>query len=538
MKIVNVLTLLLLVSSSSAATLNFSTFIGTNLNDFIDDLDVDSNGNSIILGSAYYLYIVQNQFPTTSGALLEIPPLGNYTNSYWDIVVASFTNDGSALNFSTYYGGGSGTDQGIKLKIDNNGNYYILGKGVIPTTNNAFSPNLIGSADFFISVLSGDGSSIIYSTYFGGSQGDEAYSLELGSNGDVYVTGKTNSVNFPTNTGAFSQNFAGGQDVFISSLNNDLSSLVFSTYLGTSNEDIGQDLDVGINGEVVVTGTTNSINFPTTPNAFYPNSIGGIGSFTTSFSNNGSNIDFSTYMGGNTVNFYNDDVIVSGSGLGQAYPLSSGVFDTVTGYGALFSYTSDGSALNYATYLGTDSKCLDLDNSGNMYIIGYPYQNFITTSNAFDTTYIGLSISKISSDGSNLLYGSFIGGTASESVGNIIYRNGSIYCGGSTNGSTFPTTQGSYDQNFNGGWDIFVFRMDFPKELDDVEISYSNSDVVLNWSEIPTATNYKIYRNTLPDFNSATNIGNLAPSGNQPVYTDSGALQSNSKYYYFVTWED
>ncbi|KAA3606987.1 MAG: hypothetical protein DWQ06_00260 [Calditrichaeota bacterium] len=537
MKIVNFLTPFLFVSTSFAATLNFSTFIGSFMNDYAGDVAIDNNGNIIIVGETFNANGAS--YPTTSGSYLSNPPIGS--NNSFIILITSFTSDGSSLNFSTFFGGSTYSDSGDNIELDSNGNIFIQGEGGITTTNNAYATSPIGSKDIYISKFSSDGSSLLNSTYYGGSKADVGYSMEIDSNDNIYLTGKTNALNFPTNTGAYSQNLAGGQDVFVSSLSNDLSSFVFSTYLGSSDDDIGFYLDVHSTGKVVVTGETKSSNFPTTTNAFSTNNTGGVESFTASISNNGSTLDFSTYLGGKGVKFFNDEMVLIGYSVGQNYPISSGAFDSVTNYGYLFSYANDGSSLNYSTYLGgTGGVSLDIDDSGNSYIFGKTSTSttFSTTSDAFDQNWKSLTISKISSDGSNLIYGSFIGSTVSNNAKNLVYKNGNIYCIGNTQGSTFPTTQGAYSQNFNGNDDIFVFRMDFPKELDDVEISYSNSDVVLNWSEIPTATNYKIYRNTLPDFNSATNIGNLAPSGNQPSFTDVGILQSNLNYYYFVTWEN
>lgn len=538
MKIVRILAPLFLVSTSFATTLNFSTFIGSFMNDYGNDLAVDNNGNIIIVGDTFNANGAL--FPTTSGSYFDNPPIGS--NNSFLIVITSFTSDGSALNFSTFFGGSTYGDSGDNLEIDSNGNIFIQGSGGVPTTSNAYAPSFIGSKDIYISKFSNDGSSLLSSTYYGGSQGDVGYSMKIGSNDNIYLTGKTNAIDFPTSTGAFSQSLAGGQDVFISSLNNDLSNFIFSTYFGSSADDIGFYLDVHSTGKVVVTGETKSNNFPTTTNAFSTSNTGGIESFTALISNNGQNLDFSTYLGGKGVKFFNDEMVLIGYAVGQNYPISSGAFDSISNYGSLFSYTSDGSSLNYSTYLGgTGGVSLDIDNSGNSYVFGKTSTstNFATTSDAFDQSWKSLTISKISADGSNLVYGSFIGSTANNTAKNVIYKNGDIYCVGSTEGSTFPTTQGSYDQNFNGNKDIFVFRMDFPKELDDVEITHSSSDIVLNWTEIPTATNYKIYRNTVPDFNSAINIGNLTPNGNQPIFTDTGALQqSGTNYYYFVTWED
>lgn len=539
MKLANALFLLLLTNVSFATTLGFSTFIGTSFNDYGEDVVVDDSGNSIIVGSTFYHTVLPDLYPTTSGAYNENPASLPYGFYGFDIVITSFNSDGSALNFSTYFGG-TGDDIGDQVNLDSNGNIFIQGSGGVPTTSNAYAPSFIGSKDIYISKFSNDGSSLLSSTYYGGSQGDVGYSMKIGSNDNIYLTGKTNAIDFPTSTGAFSQSLAGGQDVFISSLNNDLSNFVFSTYLGSVDDDIGFDIDVHSTGKVVVTGETNSNNFPTTANSFSPSNAGGIESFTASFSNNGSNLDFSTYMGGKGVKFFNDEMVLIGYAVGQNYPISSGAFDSFTNYGALFSYTNDGSALNYSTYLGgTKGASLDIDNSGNSYVFGETSTstNFVTTGDAFDQSWKSLTISKISVDGSNLLYGSFIGSTVSNSAESITYSNGDIYCVGRTSGSTFPITQGAYDQNFNGNNDIFVFRMDFPKELDDVEITHSSSDIVLNWTEIPTATNYKIYRNTVPEFASATLIGNQTPSST-PSYTDSGALQSGDKYFYFVTWED
>ena len=160
---------------------------------------------------------------------------------------------------------------GFGIAVDSSGYAYVAGSANssnFPTTGGAFQTSLAGKRNAFVSKLNPRGSSLVYSTYLGGSKGDYAYGIGVDPSGNVYVAGSTPSSNFPTTPGAFQTTFGGGVwDAFVTELNPDGSALVYSTYLGGSSDDYGYGVAVDVTGNAYVAGYT-SFGFPTTPGAF------------------------------------------------------------------------------------------------------------------------------------------------------------------------------------------------------------------------------------------------------------------------------
>jgi hypothetical protein len=195
------------------------------------------------------------------------------------------------LFYSTYLGG-SGNDQGFGIAVDSSGNAYVTGSTGstnFPTTAGAFQTTYGGgSEDAFITKLNPTGSGLVYSTYLGAGGGfgnDEAHGIAVDSADNAYVTGSTNSTNFPTTPGAFQPTVpfkncsaVGCTTVFVTKINPAGSALVYSTYLGGSGEDGGAAIAVDAAGNAYVAGGTQSSNFPTTPGVFQPTPGGVSGS--------------------------------------------------------------------------------------------------------------------------------------------------------------------------------------------------------------------------------------------------------------------
>src|SRR5262249_9410147 len=166
--------------------------------------------------------------------------------------------------YSTYLGG-SGYDQGNSIAVDGAGNAYVTGYTYstnFPTTNPMQGSNA-GSVDTFVTKLNSTGSTRVYSTYLGGSGDDIGNGIAVDGAGNAYVTGYTDSTDFPTTFPMQGSN-AGFVDAFVTKLNNTGSTRLYSTYLGGSGVDQGSGIAVDGTGNAYVTGYTTSANFPTT----------------------------------------------------------------------------------------------------------------------------------------------------------------------------------------------------------------------------------------------------------------------------------
>ena len=229
----------------------FSTFIGGDFDDVGESVSIDDEGRVIIVG-----YTESPDFPTKNA-------LDTTLNGSRDGFVLKLNRDGTRIRFSTYLGGNS-TDSSHDVKLGADGNIYVCGQTSsvdFPTTF-SFDENYNGGDDSFIVRLDSTGQNIIYSTYFGGSDNDFAYSLVPEIHGYVYIAGSTNSSDIPMKS-SFNSSFSGNYDVFVVKLNTSDNSLLYSTYIGGTHHDYGYDIDIDSFGNVFVTGRTASDDFPT-----------------------------------------------------------------------------------------------------------------------------------------------------------------------------------------------------------------------------------------------------------------------------------
>src|SRR5439155_1546373 len=184
---------------------------------------------------------------------------------------------------------------------DGAGNAYVTGltdSADFPTTAGAFATSANGCDDAFVTKLNPLGTSLLYSTYLGGSGADEGLGIAVDGAGNAYVTGQTGSTDFPTTAGAFATSFNGGDDAFVTKLNPLGTGLLYSTYLGGSGADEGLGIAVDGAGNAYVTGETDSTDFPTTAGAFDTSANGGFDAFVTKLNPLGTSLLYSTYLGG------------------------------------------------------------------------------------------------------------------------------------------------------------------------------------------------------------------------------------------------
>ena len=332
---------------------------------------------------------------------------------------------------------------------------------------------------------------LVYSTFLGGSTDDEGRDIAVDAAGNAYVTGSTQQLtfpsDFPTTAGAFDTTHNGNQDAFVTKLNPAGSALVYSTFLGGSNDEFGRGIAVDTSGSAYVTGITGSPNFPTTVGAFDTtlNALGTFDAFVTKLNPTGSALVYSTFLGGVNSESGNGIAVdtsgsayVTGDTGSVGFPTTAGAFDTsYNGGGDTFvtKLNPAGSTLQYSTFLGgfgTDfGTAIALDTFGSAYVTGFTSSiNYPTTIGAFDTTHNGFIgefvmfdafVTKLNLSGSTLDYSTFLGGTGPDfGDGIAVDTSGSAYVTGSAGSSNFPTTVGAFDTTHNGvgSADAFVTK--------------------------------------------------------------------------------
>src|SRR5207247_109742 len=199
------------------------------------------------------------------------------------------------------YLGGSGYERAPGIAVDAAGNAYVTGftdSANFPTTPGAIQTNFAGTTDVFVTKVNPSGSGLAYSTYLGGTAADVGYDIVTDAAGNAYVTGYTNSTNFPTTATAFQTASSGSLDVFAAKVNPGGSGLVYSTYLGGGAAEEGYGIAVDAAGNAYVTGYTNSTNFPTTATAFQTASSGYADVFAAKVNPGGTGLLYSTFLGG------------------------------------------------------------------------------------------------------------------------------------------------------------------------------------------------------------------------------------------------
>ena len=403
------------------------------------------------------------------------------------------------LVYSTYLGGRL-EDNIRAIAVDTAGAAVVTGY-----TNSANFPTMlpydstysIGGWDVFVTKLSPAGTSLEYSTYLGGSGSAQAYGIALDSSGAAYVTGETNSDNFPT-VRAYDSTFNGGfADVFLAKLTRAGNGLDYSTYLGGSLQDEALGIALDAEGNAYLTGQTSSPNFPTV-HPFIATMQGGIfDGFVAKLRMNYRMLyptlvlDFSTYLGGNDYDHANDiavdnsgAVYVVGSTESSDFPVFRATYPAIYGLDDAFvsKLTSDGSRLLYSSYLGGGQRDeilgVALTQDGAIYVAGTTYSSdYPTTQRSFDPTYNGSQDAFVTKlrPGSffgplyNLDYSMYLGASYYDFGSDIAVTSaGNAYVVGQTVNTDFPTLN-AYDATFNGNYDVFVTKL----SVDGASLVYS-----------------------------------------------------------------
>jgi len=381
--------------NATGTGLIYSTYLGGSKQDQGNGIALDAAGNAYLTGFSY-----SSDFPTRN-------PVQATNRGQSDAFVAKLNPTGAALVYSTYLGG-EDDDHANGIAVDAAGNAHLVGNTYstdFPTVNPLQSSNPV-RFDGFVAKLNATGTALVYSTYLGGSNGAYGNAIAVDPAGNAYVTGHTNSTDFPT-VNAFQPISIGGQsEAFVTKLNVTGTALVYSTYLGGNGADFGNGIAIDAAGSAYVTGSTDSKDFPRA-NPLKPFNPGATEAFVTKINATGTALVYSTYLGGDVSHSFGAAIAVDS--VGDAYVTGytkAWDFPTVNALQPQMALISDldfyhvdafitkldpsGTALVYSTFLGghgdDDGLGIAVDTAGNTYVTGITDSTDFPTANALQPT--------------------------------------------------------------------------------------------------------------------------------------------------------
>ena len=455
--------------------LAWSTFLGGDAGgEAVYDVAVAPDGTIVVAGDTDSF-----DFPVTPGAYdttYDAPDPQFPSDSF----VSRLSADGSTLLASTYLGG---TENDLMQGVGTTAENEIM--VVIETFSPEYplTPNaLFTTGDVAVSRFAPDGTAVLFSTRFGGSSLAAPEASAFAPDGTVAIAGYTGSLDYPTTPGAFDTTNQGApvaSDAFVAHIDTVQPALLASSLFGGSISDYGRGVAVDPQGRVVLVGDGNSPDLPVTNNL-------GSAFFVARFDAQLTTLDFLTTLGGHE-SVTPQDVAVDPSGSPTivgftsfgGVPVTPGAFDTTFfGLDDAFVLRLDptGSVVEWATYLGSGqidhARKVAVDAAGITTLIGYSRSDlFPTTPGAFMTSKplgspdVDDFVARFSPDGSALWYSTLLGGTSGESNnessegGMCLAPNGDVLAVGTTFSSDFPVTDGAHDTSLGGGWDGYVTRL-------------------------------------------------------------------------------
>lgn len=444
--------------------LMYSTYLGGISIDAGLGIAVDSTGAAYIAG-----YTISPDFPTVN------PIQGFGGSAYTDAFVAKLSPAGDALVYSTYLGG-SLSDYASDIAVDPTGAVYVSGS-TLSTDYPLVSPIQSvhgGVVDVTITKLNPAGDAIVYSSFLGGSDEDWALGIDIDSTGAAYMTGYALSVDYPV-INAVQPAFGGGLlDSFVTKISPSGTALVYSTYLGGSSGEHGNDIAVDQTGAVYVTGQTWSVDFPLV-SQIQGTLAGGNDVYVTKIDATGSAIAYSTLLGGTGDDAGNAIVVDTAGAAYVAGETNSADFPTLNaaqgaymgaGDGFVTKISPTGAAMEYSTYLGGSgierAFGIGLDSTGSAFVTGQTLSADFPIVDPVQSVFGGSDdgfVTKLSTSGSLFLYSTFLGGADSDGGFALTTdTSGNTYVTGFSYSTDFPLVAAL--QGTNGGTaDAFVAKI-------------------------------------------------------------------------------
>lgn len=389
------------------------------------------------------------------------------------------------LNYSTHLGD-TDDETGFSVKVDAQGFTYVAGttqSSQFPTTAGSAQPGFGGPEDdVFVAKLNPIGTSLVFSTFLGSNVNDRGRGVAVGPDGSVYVVGETRSVEFPTTNGAWQEEYARGErDGFLSKISPDGSRLVYSTFIGSGDQDWANDVVVDSLGQAYITGGTRSSQFPTTSLAAQTQFGGDTDAFVVKVNAAGSGPVFSTFLGGGnvdeglaiTIDSFST-IYVTGFTRSNSFPVSENAFQPEKDSDEdafVVKIIGQGTALAYSSFFGGNGadfgNDIAVDGFGNAYVAGFTRSNdLFRTPPVFQNEYNGdgdaFVMKVVESPRLQVQRRTYVGTSAEDTAnGLVVWEDGSVTITGHTKSADFPVTADAIQSAIGGGdGDAFVTTID------------------------------------------------------------------------------
>ncbi|OQY44097.1 MAG: hypothetical protein B6242_13480 [Anaerolineaceae bacterium 4572_78] len=388
------------------------------------------------------------------------------------------------LIYSTFVGGiGNDCFMNCVVAVDAGGSVYLAGYTTsldFPTAPAHAKMGNGGKADIFLIKLSPDGEQLERTMILGGSESDHVTAIAVDLIGNIYLTGYTDSHDFPTTSEAFQTTYAGGMaDSFLMKFNPDGMNVTYATLFGGMDNDQSMAIAVDKDGFVYITGETFSTDLPTTKGSFQTQIKGRDDSFIAKFTPNGDRLSYITYIGGKKSDtgqaIVADEfgsVYITGKTTSADFPTTEQALDTShngSGDSFIVRLTPDGRSLAYSSFLGGQSNdkgsAITIDEAGNLYVVGSTLStDFPITDGSLDNTHNGgydTFVVKMDTDDNRLIYATLLGGlNGDRGYALAVDKHGNSYITGVTYSSNFPTTSDAFDYHGDEGLgDAFFIKL-------------------------------------------------------------------------------
>lgn len=455
--------------SAAGGELVYSTYIGGGGNDEGFAITVDGDGSAYITGQTS-----SNDFP------LMNPMQPSNAGGFHDVFVTKLSDSGTSLVYSTFIGG-SASEYGAAITLGTEGRVLVTG-----LTSSADFPLMsplqgaeAGGTDAFVFELNESGAALVYSTYLGGSDDDEGGGIKVDRSGRAYVIGRTYSKNFPVLNPVQSAN-AGGADVFVTKLDPSGATMLYSTFLGGTGDDLGDGIAIDGDDNIYLAGGTTSTDFPL-KDPLQAMNAGGMDAFVTKLAESGTDVVYSTYLGGTQTHPDDYDYArsIAVDRLGGAYvtgvttsadfPLRNPLQAAKAGYNDAFvaGLSESGTTLTYSTYLGGSSTeygaSIAVSGNEQVFVMGITYSSDFPCMSPFQGSYAGsgdVFVTKLSSSGAAMVYSTYLGGSrVDEGYGIAIDESGSAYVTGVTRSTDYPCVNPLQATHGGGYEDVFITKL-------------------------------------------------------------------------------